>query len=753
MGDNNQVEFKGIIARRVYSSPTFKTYAINVSKKDYPFIKFSKYGDATIIGDLSDLIVGVEYDVIAKEEYSKYGVSYRVINIHRDIPTDEENTKAFLKEVLTQKQAETLYSNYPDIIDIVKNGEDDKVNLSKLNGIGEYTFNVIKDKIIENFKLVDLVAEFKGVLSLSMIRKIYYAYPNIDVLRTRLKEEPYTTLTKISGIGFKTADGIVLELQKNNIVNFDYDVETSKDRCYACIIYLLQQNEDEGNTKMNLSDLRSQCIKMVPACENHFVDVIKSKDIFYNKNDMSIGLMSAYKSEGIIAEAIVSNVNNHNNIWNYNVDKYRSVGEFLLSDEQIGAVDNMCKYSISILNGSAGSGKSFTTQAMINLLNDNMKSFILMSPTGKAAKILSEYTGEKASTIHMGLGYSPIDGWCFNKDCKLQYDVVIVDEFSMCDIKLFKHLIDAIDFECTKLVIIGDNAQLPSVGCGNLLHDFMEGGIIPTTTLTKIFRYSDGGLMKVATDTRFCKPYLDKSMKNKATQFGANKDYTFIDLKSESIPKYAVSLYKKLIDMGNKPEDIQVLTAKNVGDCGTVVLNNMIQKAINKNYGSSRFMKVGDTVYYDDDLVMQTQNNYRASMCDEKYKSLLYEDGSPQTAFVANGETAKIKYACKDYVVMDFDGILIRYNKADMNMIRLSYACTIHKSQGSSIKNVILCTPKSHMFMLNSNLLYVGLTRMKEKCFHLGYIQSVNMAVKKKANLTRHTFMQDLLTDMNQKIS
>jgi RecD/TraA family predicted helicase len=413
----------------------------------------------------------------------------------------------------------------------------------------------------------------------------------------------------------------------------------------------------------------------------------------------------------------------------------------------------MCKYSISILNGSAGSGKSFTTQAMINLLNDNMKSFILMSPTGKAAKILSEYTGEKASTIHRGLGYSPIDGWCFNKDCKLQYDVVIVDEFSMCDIKLFKHLIDAIDFECTKLVIIGDNAQLPSVGCGNLLHDFMEGGIIPTTTLTKIFRYSDGGLMKVATDTRFCKPYLDKSMKNKATQFGANKDYTFIDLKSESIPKYAVSLYKKLIDMGNKPEDIQVLTAKNVGDCGTVVLNNMIQKAINKNYGSSRFMKVGDTVYYDDDLVMQTQNNYRASMCDEKYKPLLYEDGSPQTAFVANGETAKIKYACKDYVVMDFDGILIRYNKADMNMISLSYACTIHKSQGSSIKNVILCTPKSHMFMLNSNLLYVGLTRMKEKCFHLGYIQSVNMAVKKKANLTRHTFMQDLLTDMNQKIS
>ena len=749
---DKQVEFKGVIARCVYSSPTFKTYAINVSKEDYPFMKFSKYGDATIIGDLSDLIVGVEYHVVAREEQSKYGVSYRVVNIRRDIPTDEENTKAFLSEVLTSKQAETLYSNYPDIIDIVKNGEDDKVDLSKLNGIGEYTFNVIKDKIIENFKLVDLVAEFKGVLSLSMIRKIYYAYPDIDVLRTRLKEEPYTTLTKISGVGFKTADGIVLELQKNNIVNFDYDVETSKDRCYACIIYLLQQNEDEGNTKMNLSDLRSQCIKMVPACENHFVDVIKSKDIFYNKDDMSIGLMSAYKSESAIAEAIVSNIDN-NNVREYDVDKYRSVVEFLLSNEQIGAVENMCKYNISILNGSAGSGKSFTTQAMINMLDDNMKSFILMSPTGKAAKVLSEYTGKQTSTIHRGLGYSPEYGWCFNKDCKLPYDVVIVDEFSMCDIQLFRHLIDAIDFSCTKLVIIGDNAQLPSVGCGNLLHDFMESRIIPTTTLTKIFRYSDGGLMKVATDTRFCKPYLDKSMKNKATQFGANKDYTFIDLKSEAIPKYAVSLYKKLVNMGNKPEDIQVLTAKNVGDCGTVVLNNMIQKVVNKNYGSKRFMKSGDIIYYDNDIVIQTQNNYNAIMCDEKYDILKNENGVTETAFVANGESGLVKYACKDYVAIDFDGIIVKYNKAAMSTVKLGYAISIHKSQGSSIKNVILCTPKSHMFMLNSNLLYVGLTRMKEKCFHLGSIQSVNMAVKKKANLARHTFMQDLLTDMDKKIS
>lgn len=751
MGDN-QVKFKGIVARCVYSSNSFKTYAMTVSKDDYPFIKFSKYGDATIIGDISDIIIGVEYDVVAKEEHSKYGVSYRVVNIRRDMPTSEESAKAFLEEILTYNQAKVLYDNYPNIIDLIMNGEDDKVDLSKLSGIGESRFNTVKSKVIENFKLVDLVAEFKGVMSLSMLRKVYLRYSDIDVLKAKLKEEPYTTLTKISGVGFKTADAIILELQKGDIIDFGYDVEISKDRCYACIVYLLQQNEDEGNTKMNLADLRSQCIKMVPACEKHFASAIKSDDIFYNKLDMSIGLSQSYKAENYIAEMMASNVGTED-VWNYDVEKYRSAGQFLLSDEQMNAVNNVCKYGISILNGSAGSGKSFTTQAMINMMKENTKSFILMAPTGKAAKVISEYTKEPAYTVHRGLCYNPIDGWLFNKNCKLPYDAVIVDEFSMCDVQLFMHLIDAIDFKQTRLVIIGDNAQLPSVGAGNLLHDFMESGIIPTTTLTKIFRYSDGGLMKVATDTRFCKPFLDKSMKNKKTSFGTNKDYTFIDITSESIPKYAVAMYKKLINNGNKPEDIQVLTAKNVGDCGTIVLNNMIQKAINKNYGNDRFMKVGDISYYDWDLVIQTKNNYKAIMCDEKYEAMCEKNGEPQTAFVANGETGFVKYACKKYVVIDFDGINVKYERDDMNTVKLGYCITTHKSQGSSIKNVILCTPKSHAFMLNSNLLYVGLTRTTNKCFHLGEVNSVNTAVKKKANLTRHTFLQELLADMSQKVS
>ena len=607
--DNNQVEFKGTVVKCVYSSPNFKTYALDVDDVLYPNIKHNKFDNVSLIGDLSDLVIGIEYDIVATEEQTKYGVSYRGINVRRDMPTKTSDVKAFLQEILTMNQAEVLYENYPDIIDIVMEGKDDIVDVNKLYGIGEKTFERIKEKIIENFKLVDLVSEFKGAISLSMIKRIYDKYNDVDVLIERLKDAPYTTLTRVSGVGYKIADSIILNLQKEGVIDFGYDVKTSKDRCLACIIYLLKENENEGNTKMNLADLRQQCYDMVPSCADHFVNAIQDDAIYYDKYTMSIALSSTFKKEKYIAYMIMNNIYNPNNVWDFDVEKYSKDGEFELSDEQMNAVKYLCKYNISILNGAGGTGKSFSTQAVINMLEDNGKRYELFSPTGKAAKVLSGFTGRRASTIHRGLGYNPRDGWAYNQDCKLCCDVVIVDECSMVDVSLFAHLIDAIDFNRTKLMLIGDNAQLPSVGCGNLFHDFMHSKAIPTTTLTKVFRYGEGGVSTVATDTRFCKTYLDASMKNKATWFGKNKDYVFIDLAKEDVPKNAVALYKKLLKNGEHMEDIQVLTAKNIGEYGTAKLNNMIQKAVNKNYGAKRYMKVGDVQYYDDDIVVQKQNN------------------------------------------------------------------------------------------------------------------------------------------------
>ena len=750
--DNKQYKFQGIIEKCIYNTPDFKIYAVIVDKNKYPELKQNKYGNISIIGEISDLTLGVQYDITAEEQTNKYGTSYKVINLRRDMPTTTEGTYLFLSEILTENQAKVLVENYPTIIQKVKDNDLDDVDLSRLKGIGEKTFKIIKDKIITNFALMDLVIEFKNVLSMNIIKKIYDEYSSIDKLKEKLRSQPYTALTRISRIGFKTADSITLQLQKENIIDFGCDIKTSPDRCLSCILYLLEENENDGHTNMNLADLRQQCLKMVPACAEHFVEVIKDDNIYYNKEDMTVALRKTYETEKYIADTILANIHNPNNVWDYNIQKYRAVGEFELSDEQLQILDVVCKNNIAILNGFAGSGKTASTQGLIKMLKDNNKSFQLMSPTGRAAKVLHENTNEPASTIHRGLGYVPPNKWTYNSEHKLFTDIVIVDEFSMVDIWLFKRLLDAIDFKYTKLLIIGDNAQLPSVSCGNLLHDFMEANIIPTVTLNKIFRYSSGGLMRVATDTRCCKEYLTKDMKSKATTFGDNQDYMFIDLASEIIPKNVVALYKKLLDNGNSIEDIQVLTAKNVGDCGSVQLNNMIQRVANPNYGSEVNMKVGDTTYYEGDLILQTVNNYNAELVVDKDRMEWDFEDEPKTAFVANGETAIIEEIFNTYIIANFNGIRVKYYRSDMNMVKLGYAISVFKAQGGGFKQVIFCTPQSHSFMLNSNLLYVGLTRMKEKLYHLGTLQTVNQAVKKKANLTRHTFMYKLLKNPKEVI-
>ena len=571
------------------------------------------------------------------------------------------------------------------------------------------------------------------------------------MIKQKMREDPYKCLCGLARVGFKTADSILLELEResiNNIKNgktpiieFSCDLKTSKQRCLSCVLYLLEENENDGHTVMNIVDLRNQCMKLTPACSDLFVDCIKHESIIYDKDTMCVSLKSTYETESAIAETIIDGLKN-NISWDYDIEKYRIIdNDCELSDEQIKILEYICKYNICILNGSGGTGKTFSTQAIIHMLKDNNKSYELFSPTGKAAKVLSENTNEHASTIHRGLGYMPPNNWGYNEEAKMTCDVLIIDEFSMVDLNLFKHVVDAVDFKHTKLLMIGDNAQLPSVSCGNLLHDFMQSKLIPTVTLTKVFRYGEGGLMKIATDVRQCKTYLE-DVKQQCTYFGENKDYAFINVGSSVLVKNVIALYKKLLSTNYTMDDIQVLTSYKKGDFGQVEINNQLQKIANKNYGSQSYMKIGDVVYYKDDIIIQNVNNYHAMIY---YEDDFVSEDAPKETFIANGETGKIREITQNKVVIEFDDVLVEYDRSAMQMCGLGYCITIHKSQGSSIKVVILLTPSAHTYMLNSNLIYVGLTRMKERCFHFGDVTTVNRAIKKKANLARNTSMQKLL--------
>lgn len=763
MSEQIKVAFKGTVSRCIYNGENFKVYALTVDKQKYPDVKTNSYGNVSISGDIPSLSELSEYEVVGIETTSKYGVGYKVLSVRRENIHNAEDMYLFLSEILTPNQAETLYNNYPDIVQRVRENRCDDIDFSKLYGIKEKMFEKIKRKITENFCLADLLIEFNGYFSLSILKKLNDKYQYAEKIKEKLRSDPYKCLCAVSGIGFKTADTILLNMEeqskkdiadgKEPVLVFEKDLRTSTERCLQCIIYILSKNEDDGHTKMNLVSLREEVLSTVPECADTFTEALKSDAIYYNKDDLSGALASTHNTEDYISDRVCQGLNIDTKWDGIDIEKYRMVDGVPLSDEQMNGIKNLCDYTMSILNGAAGTGKTYCTKAIISMLEDNHKSYVLFSPTGKAAKVLTGYTGKSASTIHRGLGYNPgrPDPWTINQEYPLGVDVVIVDEFSMVDVSLFKHLLDAINFFNTKLLLIGDNAQLCSVGCGNLLHDFMASSIIPTTTLSKVFRYGEGGLMRVATDVRFCKPYLTKDIQNGYAVFGKNKDYMFVDLPSERIPQQAVELYKKLLSKGHSVSDIQVLTSKNVGDCGTEALNCLLQKVANPNVSEQDaiYLSYGDTNYYIGDYVIQKANNYKAELHESMWTQSDWdefdESGKPPTAFVANGETGVIKNIKQSYVVIDFDGVWVRYSKDELKSIALGYAITIHKSQGSSAKVVVLLTPKSHAFMLNSNLLYVGLTRMKEQCYHLGAYKTVNISTKKKANLARNTFMQSML--------
>lgn len=742
------MEFKCTPERQVFNSDEFKIYGCSVNSFDYPDIHIGKYGTCTLKGNFQELNLGVEYMVKAKEVSDKYGTGYNVINIKREKPTTLASTRTFLYEILTVNQADTLLSVYPDIVDRIMNDCLDDIDLNKTKGIKSYTFNVIKQKVIENFKLADLVEEFRGLFSLSIIKKLYDKYPSVEKIREVIREEPYECLCRLSGIGFKTADQMLLALEKeskecegtnkNPILYFGFDLKPSYQRAKACVDYLLSENESSGNTYMYVGDLKKQFEILVPeAISNLPIILKKDNDVIFDRELLCVCRKETYETEKYIANKIREGMS-INTEWDCDYSKYGSLDGFDLTDDQCKTSEYMCKHNIVMLVGYGGSGKSSSTQAFVNMLNAYHKSFMLLAPTGRAAKVLSGYTGENAMTIHRGLGYMPGHGWSYNEEHPLMQDVVIVDEFSMVDIFLFRHLLEAIDFSRTKLLLIGDDAQIPSVGAGNVLYDLLCYNQIPTITLNKIFRYGKGGLSTAATDTREGKEYLDKNQ-NGMQAFGDDKSYIFMPLSQDKLVDYAVNVYKTVLKQGYNIEDIALLSCYNVGDYGTVELNKRLQNAVNPEAEAK--ITFGDSEFRLNDIVMNYVNDYKAMIYDEEF---LDEDN---TTFIANGESGKVVKILKDAMVIDYDGTLVYCPKSSMKNIRLAYAISTHKSQGGQFKTVILITPRAHTYMLNSNLLYVGISRAKEKCYHLGEIRTVNLALKKKENFDRKTLLQKFLSE------
>ena len=751
MGD---IKVRAQVEKCVYDSDTFRVYAMNVLEViDGEVIK-NKYGNISLSGAIQRLEQGIDYIVEARFEDNKYGGGYKMKSISADKPKSLEETYAFLCAIMPERYADEIFKNYPNIIEMVENGEEP--DLSLLHGIKEKSWSKIKRKIEENFKLADIVALFDGALSMAMVKKIYDKYENVELVKQLLSEKPYECICNVCGFGFVKADSLILSLAKKG--KFDSDMITSEDRCIACMQYVLKRNEGDGNTLMLFKDFNDEVKSLVPEAYANMKNIFsdekdspnKKFEVFVIDDNVCISLFRTRKTEKKVAE-MIKNLQSVDNKWNIEYGKYTSIDGFNPSDEQRSILKMVCENNIAILNGAGGTGKTTSTRLLVKMLVDNNLSFMLLAPTGKASKVLQSYTNHGSSTIHRALGYSNGE-FVYNGENQLKTDIVIVDETSMIDIFLFRSLLEAINPHETKILLIGDAAQLPSVGCGNVFYDLLSSPSVPKVNLTKVFRYSDGGLMKVATDVRNRKKYLD-GVNGKITIFGNNKDYAFIQSEKEHIKMDVINIYKRLLGE-YKADDIMVLSPYRKGDLGCNEINKWLQKLANRNAqnDNSRSISYGDVTYYVGDIVIQNQNNYNAMPCtvneyDNEHgnRDRISDAHNGDTVLIANGETGVILMINEDDVIIDFNGQQILYSKSDMSEMSLGYALTIHKSQGDSSKVVILITASSHTFMLNSNIIYVGMTRMREKCYHIGDVKTVNRAVKIKANFDRKTSLKTLL--------
>lgn len=361
----------------------------------------------------------------------------------------------------------------------------------------------------------------------------------------------------------------------------------------------------------------------------------------------------------------------------------------------------------------------------------------LLAPTGKASKVMTGYTGKQASTIHRKAGVFDNEEGASKE---IVEDVIIVDESSMCDIFILAKFFKAVKNYNSRILFVGDDFQLPSVGVGNFLYDAINSGCVKISKLKKVFRQADGGILDVATAVRHGETFLDESIDGRHVK---GKDCVFWLTESQYIRDGILTNYQKVIKRFD-PDDVVILSPTKKGKLGTIAINKEIQKIVNpqsgnkkeKTYGKDDYavtFRVGDTV-------MNTSNTYAIDTV----------DGG--VADIFNGDTGKIvNMDDKEKVmIIDFEGIVVKmkYDAVLTSLIH-SWATTIHKSQGSQYKVVIVVIDKSMKFQLNANLIYTGFSRAKDYMLVLGQVDSINHGIKKFANMERRSFLQELLHQFN----
>lgn len=587
---------------------------------------------------------------------------------------------------------------------------------------------------------------FLGDLGISThyAMKIYEEYG--ERLYQVIKENPYKLAEDISGIGFVIAD----EIAKKSGIRTD-----SEYRIRSGILYMLMQALGSGHVylpKEMLLQKTSQLLAVEPAyIEDHFLELVMDKKLMIKVID---GREQIYLDQYYYMELSTAKMLSDLNVTypgeeadiRKQIGKIEEQTKIQLDEKQKTAIVMAAKQGLLILTGGPGTGKTTTINTLIRYFEQEDLTMMLAAPTGRAAKRMQEATGYEASTIHrlLELNGEPGSSSYFgkNEDDPLETDVVIIDEMSMVDINLMHALLKAI-LPGTKLILVGDSNQLPSVGPGNVLKDMIRAGSFPVVELTKIFRQAEESdiIMNAHRINRGEKIALNNK----------SKDFFFLQRQdARTVTGVVVYLVRDKLPnyVDASPFDIQVLTPMRKGELGVERLNQVLQYYLNPASAEKQEKESRGIIFREGDKVMQIKNNYKLEWQIRSPRGFVREEG----VGVFNGDMGIIREinTFSEKVIVEFDeGKTAEYGYGMLDELELAYAITIHKSQGSEYPAVVMPLLSGPRVLMNRNLLYTAVTRARKCVTIVGLSGMVEEMIENNNELKRYTGLCDRIRELN----
>ena len=710
------------------------------------FVLICEEEELTCVGTFSDIAEGENIEATGEyTEHPTYGRQFRVVSFEEKAPEDEIAIERYLgsgaiKGIGIALAARIVRRFKKDTFRII---EEEPERLAEVKGISERKAMEIAEQVNakKDLRQAMIFLQQYGITT-NLAVKIYQTYG--QRIYSVLQENPYQMAEDIEGVGFKTADEIAAKA----------GIRTDSDfRIRSGILYSLLQASSEGHTYLPKEELTKRTAILLGLeeqyIENHYMNLaidrklimrqkeeetqIYASSFFYMEANTATMLKQLDVSYEVTDETIERRIRR--------IEKQTNIE---LDVQQMNAVKEAVRNGLLIITGGPGTGKTTTINTIIRYFEMEGLDIFLAAPTGRAAKRMSETTGFEARTIHRMLevsgGPEGSGGFERNEKNPLETDVIIIDEMSMVDITLIYALLKAI-LAGTRLILVGDVNQLPSVGPGSVLKDIIESEQFATVKLNKIFRQASTS--DIIVNAHKINKGEEVILDNKSMDFFFLKRY-----EADKIIQVTLQLIKqKLPKFVDATEyDIQVLTPMRKGLLGVERLNSILQMYLNPESPKKKEKEHNGTIFREGDKVMQTKNNYQLEWEIRSKYGLCIDKG----AGIFNGDMGiieDINFFAETLTVSFDEGKMVEYPFKLLEELELAYAITIHKSQGSEYPAVVIPLFQGPRMLMNRNLIYTAVTRAKKCVTIVGSDEVFYEMVGNNSQLKRYSGLKDRLLE------